>query len=463
MKRPPSSSASLKRLGAKLAELQDERLLLDDSLERAREGFLGHESSHRRKGARVEAFSRWALVAALLVAALTGVAAHALWVSFARTAPHAVPAAAPSQPPLAFEVQPAKAAPGHPLQAGDWIAAPKTEALPIHFSDGTELVLAASSRARVVDVGSVGARVILERGETHARVVHGESSHWYFAAGPFEVHVTGTQFQVAWQPAEGTFTLELEEGSVVVTGCGLAHERAVRGGQSLRLVCDEEHMVATEQPVPRRTPASVPAPTTSQDVKKSVTPPKPAAPRMPEKMDNTQKDGALAPLASAPPSPAPTAPPPEWRIMFGADRFHEAYAAAHRAGWARLCEEGDVSDLAALADIARFTGHFDDAEQALMAIRRRFPTDERAAWAAFQLGRLCFDQRGLPRDAANWFTTAFRERPSGPLAREVLGRLMEARERAGEMDAAREAARRYMANYPSGPHADRALELLERR
>ncbi|WP_394839048.1 FecR domain-containing protein [Pendulispora rubella] len=454
-----SSSASLKRLGAKLAEVQDERVLDDDTLERAREAFLAPEAALRRKKRGVEALSRWAMVAALMVSALVGVGAHALVVS-TRTAPAP---ATQAVPPLAFEVQGEAHVPSHALQVGDWIAAPKTGSLPIHFSDGTELLLAASSRARVVDVGSLGARVVLERGETHARVVHGESSSWYFAAGPFEVHVTGTQFQVGWQPAEGTFTLQLEEGSVVVTGCGLARERAVRSGQSLRLICDEEHMVATEEPVPARAPSPAPSPAPSAPTN-AVRPSAPATPprRVSSLPEMPKPEATVEPPAPVAAQPSPP-PAPEWRIMFGADRFHEAYAAAHRAGWARLCEEGDVSDLAALADMARFTGHFDEAEQALLAIRRRFPADERAPWAAFQLGRLCFDQRSLPRDAANWFGTAFRERPSGPLAREVLGRLMEARERAGEMDAAREAARRYMAKYPSGPHADRALELLEHR
>src|SRR5262249_37910220 len=138
--------------------------------------------------------------------------------------------------PLAFQVGEV----GKPgaLAAGDWVAAPKTASLPVHFSDGTELRFAPSSRGRIVDVGNLGARVVLERGETHAQVVHRESTKWYFAAGPFEVHVTGTQFQLGWQPGEGVFTLDLEEGSVTVTGCGLGSERAVRGGQSLRLVCD---------------------------------------------------------------------------------------------------------------------------------------------------------------------------------------------------------------------------------
>ena len=57
--------------------------------------------------------------------------------------------------------------------------------------------------------------------------------------------------------------------------------------------------------------------------------------------------------------------------------------------------------------------------------------------------------------------TALREDPSGPLARETLGRTMEARSRSGDADGARALARQYLQRYPKGPHAAFATRLLK--
>jgi hypothetical protein len=53
-----------------------------------------------------------------------------------------------------------------------------------------------------------------------------------------------------------------------------------------------------------------------------------------------------------------------------------------------------------------------------------------------------------------------REQPSGALAREASGRLLEACIAAGDGAGARDAATRYLARYPSGPHAALARRVL---
>ena len=76
--------------------------------------------------------------------------------------------------------------------------------------------------------------VVLERGSLHAAIVHRADTRWNVQAGPFEVRVTGTAFKVGWDPATEGFTLTLEEGRVVVSGCSLGEERVVAAGETFR-------------------------------------------------------------------------------------------------------------------------------------------------------------------------------------------------------------------------------------
>jgi hypothetical protein len=56
-------------------------------------------------------------------------------------------------------------------------------------------------------------------------------------------------------------------------------------------------------------------------------------------------------------------------------------------------------------------------------------------------------------EAKRWFGESLAEAPSGTLAREASGRLIEACQRAGDAAGAKDAAREYLRVYPTGPHA----------
>jgi len=335
--------------------------------------------------------------------------------------------------PLRFEIGPSDpsgdGAPATPGIVGEWIAAPPRSPLPVRFSDGSVVRLEATTRARVIDLESDGSRVLLESGAAHASVVHRDRTRWSVQAGPFEVHVVGTQFEVAWEPARQTFTLTLEEGQVTVSGCALARPRVVRTGETFQMTCREGEDPLAADAAPLAPPPS-PEPTAE----------------------------ALAPVA---PRPSPAAPAPGWRQLLAAGHYEEAVAAADEAGLATICATADAESLMRLGDAARFAHRPDRAAAVLREVRRRFhDRDEEASVAAFDLGRIAFDDRAAYADAARWFDVYLRERPAGPLAREASGRRMEALERSGDRAAAVAAAERYLETFPGGPHESLARTLV---
>jgi hypothetical protein len=316
-------------------------------------------------------------------------------------------------------------------QAGAWLATDTATELPIAFSEGTQLVMAAGSRGRVEELGRTGASFLLERGEVRARVVHRSDTSWRFLAGPFEVHVTGTALGVDWDPARERFAVQVDEGSVTVRGPNVA-QQTVRAG--------EQCVVDLPSRTTRIAPIG-PAPSSDSD-----------AP-----VDAGTDDAAspVAPSLRVPAGTHPVAPAVSWIKLDEKGDYDAAYAAAMSAGLASVLRASTSDELLRLAQIARLSGHRDTERQALVTCRRRFPGGERAAVAAYELGR-----SSSPSEASSWFDTYLGEQPSGPLAREASGRLIEARASAGDDRGARDAATRYLSRYPDGPHAPLARRVL---
>jgi transmembrane sensor len=318
-------------------------------------------------------------------------------------------------------------------QAGAWLATSSASELPLTFSEGTELVMAPGSRGRVEDLDRTGASFLLERGEVRAHVVHRTGTSWRFLAGPFEVDVTGTALGVDWDPGRERFAVHVDEGSVVVSGPNVGQPQVVRAG--------EECVVDLPSRTTRISPIGQDVPT---DVGGRV---------------DAGLDGLAAPAttsASSPPATPRAAPPPvAWTRLDEKGDYDGAYAAALSTGLAAVLRASSSDELLRLAQVARLSGHRDTERQALVTCRRRFPGSERAAVAAYELGR-----SSSPSEASSWFDTYLGEQPSGPLAREASGRLVEARASAGDDRGARDAAARYLARYPDGPHAPLARRVL---
>lgn len=277
------------------------------------------------------------------------------------------------------------------------------------FTDGSEVSLASGALTRVVALHAHGAEVAVERGHVDVHVVHETDTRWRLLAGPYVVHVTGTRFGLAWDAASARLNVELREGSVRIEGPCLPAPRELAGEGDFEIACpawaeavETPDVAAPEEPATIATASRTRAPATaslaSADAAEDVTPP-----------DVT---------------------PPE----------SDAIAEARRAL------------------LAGETGH---AETLLRSVRETDPGSDRAALAAFLLGRLCFDAQHDDVAASRWFETYTRERPQGSLVREALGRRIEAEERLGHAQEARSLAAHYLEAFPSGPHAARARRLVE--
>jgi len=193
------------------------------------------------------------------------------------------------------------------------------------FSDGTAIAVGARSVARVRARTRAGATIRLERGRASFAVVHRPGARWNVEVGPFEIAVTGTEFDVHWSDDREGFEVIMKSGTVVVrgslTGAGIplhAGQRLVASLANKTLVVNEgsqserrtaappEQVVAPrdEPPPPRRarqmtTAQAAPA----QDLQREQPPA--------ESPETLARLRALSPppFEPAPPPAAPPAPP----------------------------------------------------------------------------------------------------------------------------------------------------------
>ena len=351
--------------------------------------------------------------------------------------------------PLTFRIGPEEAtSAGVP---GAWIATPADRTMPVEFSEGSRFQIQPQSRVRVASVDAEGGRLVLENGAVRAAVIHRPGARWSVDSGPFEVLVTGTRFEVQWNLAAEELVVKLDEGSVAVSGPVIGDHLAVKAGQTLRVHRREgrfELVQENEAPTLPLPPPADPSGDAAPGPDDSAAPTRDTAPR---------PSSSIA--VSAPPAPR-SAPRQSWRELSAAGKFKAAIEAADQEGFQHICDEGSAADLRDLADAARLSGDIPRSILTLSTLRRRFPGGDPAAEAAFLLGVIAFDARGEHPEAAQWFTRYLSERPRGRLAREAAGRLLEAEERSGHRDGARESARRYLRDYPGGPHAEMAKAIL---
>lgn len=398
-------SQSLQLLGAQLRDDLAQHEAVDRVSEvRARRQLLTRVAA--RRAARPRLY--WALCGAALVAAAVAI--------FVWAKP------APSQEPLRFWVEERAG------KVDEWVTARETEQS-LRFSDGSSVVAAPHTTTRIMQVSPDGAQLTLERGHVDAHVVHRDSSRWQVAAGPFVVRVTGTRFRVSWDPQSEKLAVKVTEGRVEVSGNGRPTQVLTAGS-----VLELSAAIGVESPLATATSSA------------------PSA-------DVPVRDGEPSGSEAAAPRKAPAEHKPDFRELSTAGRYREALAAVEQLGFAAQCASLSAQDLLTLASTARLAGRGDLAQEAYLAALRRFPGSSEAGISAFSLGRLASDA-GRASDAVGWFQRYLAEEPSGPLAREAAGRLIELYRKSGDVGSARSAAERYLNKYPTGPHAGLARSVI---
>ncbi|MBN2196382.1 MAG: FecR domain-containing protein [Polyangiaceae bacterium] len=323
----------------------------------------------------------------------------------------------------------------HGPQAGAWLETTTDSAQPLVFGDGSRVEVQGGSRVLVASVDPEGARITVERGAIHADIVHRTDTDWAFESGPFVVQVTGTALTVSWQPSTQEFSVEVQSGSVWVTGPMLDGGRSVVRGQRCRVRIPDARLEVTRLGTESGSPSEVPS--------LSVT-------DLPLESNAASEDsGSTSRHRIA------AAPPPSFVELERAGKYREALAVAERVGFSAILGGGTTTELMSLERAARLGGRPDLSRSALGACRARFPGTPEAATAAYLLGR-----SAAAGEAAQWFETYLTEHPSGALAREAEGRVIESHHAAGNHAMARATAERYLARYPDGPHAAFAKSVL---
>jgi hypothetical protein len=346
--------------------------------------------------------------------------------------------------PLSYEVRGARG-------DGPYIGAPAATPVTVTFADGSSIEGAPGSRLRVDQTRAAGARVLVERGRATVHVAHRTGSAWNFVAGPFDVHVTGTRFDLSWDPSGEAVELRLYEGSVEVRGPLAEAPIAVRAGQRFRADLGARSMTVNDVAAEVATAVTLPqGPDTTTGAE-------PKAAALPAPSGDTPS-AATTELAPARPAPLPASSEP-WSALVARGQFETVVAKAGERG-THDCEAScGAADLRALADAARYTGRSAMAEGALKALRGRFGSSKEGRAAAFTLGRLA-EARGSLSEAGRWYDTYLGELPGGDLAAEALAGKMRTVMATSGKAAAEPVARKYLSLYPNGVHAQTARGIV---
>ncbi len=345
---------------------------------------------------------------------------------------------------LTFEVSNAT------VNDGGYVAAAGSDAS-VRFSDRSELGVEQGTRLRVSRLEAHGAHVMLEGGLLHVRIHPEAKTSWTLDAGPYAVHVTGTEFDLAWRVEDQTLDLRLFKGSVVVDGPLANGGLKMAAGQHLVAHASDGSLSIADG---RDVNASE---TSAQGGGKA---PAPGAP-------NPTSPTVVAAAAAAPAAPVQHSASPSvsrggegWATRVAHGDFGAVIGDAERRGLETSLAEASAVDLVALADAARYARRPELARRALVSTRTRFPTAIQARDAAFFLGGLAEADKSDAR-AIDWYDVYLREGPEGAYASQALGRKMVLVERTRGAESALSVAIQYLQRFGDGPYAPAARKLLQ--
>lgn len=271
----------------------------------------------------------------------------------------------------------------------------------LELPDGSTLALAEHTEARVVTLDPREVRVQLESGSVECDVAHNPERRFVVATGALEVVVKGTRFTVS-SGLEAT----APEYVVVSVEHGLVEVRQPPDRVLALLGAGQRWSSDGRNPPPpttsETTPLVTPQPVTSQT-------PQTAPPARSEAQH-------AAPVPRARPVPSP-------RNLF--ER----------------------------ADAERLAGRAREAAETFDELRRRYPSDARAGYAAFMLGRIRLDSLADPSGAAEAFAFAIAHPGSGFFLEDAEARRVEALAKSGRASECRQARDQFLTRYPQAVRA----------
>jgi transmembrane sensor len=281
---------------------------------------------------------------------------------------------------------------------------------PVFLEDGSHATpLGQESRIALVSDSPSMVELNLQRGGARFEVVPNKNRRFRVDAGPVSVEALGTVFTVTHAHSERVRV------AVVVGRVRVEY----RGGSSVLAQGDDGVF-----------PPAAEAQSAELLDELNVPPPAPAS-------SNAARELSLEGS--------------DWRALAESRKYADAYR--ELASGAPVRDQ--PAELLLAADVARKSGHPAEAARYLSQIVERYPSDPRASVAAFTLGRV-YSGLGRPADAARAFGRA--QALGGALASDALAHEADAWEKAGDSTRARERAKRYVSQHPSGSEAARLRE-----
>jgi hypothetical protein len=330
-----------------------------------------------------------------------------------------------------------------PAQGGDAL---------LRFSDGSEVKLDSGARARVTELKTNGARVLLESGRARVHVVHRADTKWAIDAGPFTVQVTGTEFDLSWASVGELLDLHLHNGSVVVSGPFTLGGVGVGPGQHLIANLKGSITLETDTAEPETTPR----PSTTEAADEGAAAAELTGGDATGESPVTESERARSRLSNGRHAANSNN---GWSAMVARGQFASVLEEAERRGIATTLSRAPLDDLAALADAARYMRRDDWARRAYHAERGRFPASRRGREAAFFLGGLAEGDSELSA-ALEWYDRYLSDSPRGTYASQALGHKMVLIRKLQGAAAAAQIAGDYLERFPDGPYASGAKKLL---
>ncbi len=289
------------------------------------------------------------------------------------------------------------------------------------MDDGSTLAMDDGAWLEVLYNGAREVVLLLREGQVEITVALEARRRWTIDCGVATVEVVGTRFRLDRESER--LRVEVLEGVVVVRG-----EQVQSGLQRIERGGSLEVQAPSRQSAPRV--ASV---AREDDIEENV---------------DEQVDERVMPRAA-------------WLHAARDQEFERAYDLLQPRGVATASRNArSVEELLSLADVARNSGHPEEAVLPLEIVLSEHPGDSRAPLSAFTLGRLCLERLGRPRRAAWAFERSMDLGLPTALVEDALYLKVVSLIRAGDRAGARRAGRTYLARFPNGTHAQAVLEGL---